>query len=79
MQNEENLVLAAEFHPMRGHVADGTRVKFQSGEEFTVRSTMRGWKLLSDTTRLELGPFDGAQELTAAIVRYDHSSIGTAA
>lgn len=79
MRKDENLVLAAGFHPMRGHVADGTRVKFQSGEEFTVRSTMRGWKLLNETTRSELGPFDGAQELTAAIVRHDHSSIGTTA
>jgi len=73
-QNEVGLVLATGFHPMKGHVAEGTRVKFQSGEELTVKSAMRGWKLRNETSGEELGPFDGAMELTAAIVRRDQSA-----
>lgn len=73
IRNEDNLVLASGFHPLRGHVADGIRVKFQSGEELTVRSSMRGWKLVNDSTGSELGPFEGAIDLTVAIVRYDQS------
>lgn len=49
-------------------------MKFQSGEELTVKSAMRGWKLRNETSGEELGPFDGAMELTAAIVRRDQSA-----
>lgn len=69
----DTLVEAAQFHSMRGHVADGTRVRFESGEILTVRSAMRGWNLVSDDSSISLGPFDGAMELTSAIVRRDNS------
>ena len=65
------LVRAQDFHPMRGHVAEGTRVQFESGEELTVRNAMRGWLLVNDKTGVTFGPFDGALELTTAVVRYD--------
>lgn len=71
---QDQIVKAEFFLPMRGHVADGTRVLFQSGEELTVRNSMRGWKLVNEKSGTCLGPFDGALELTSAIVRYDATS-----
>lgn len=65
------LVEASQFHSMRGHVAEGVRVRFSSGEELNVRSAMRGWNLESDDGKVHLGPFDGAMALTAAIVLRD--------
>lgn len=65
------LVEASQFHSMRGHVAEGVRVRFSSGEELSVRSAMRGWNLESDDGKVHLGPFDGAMALTAAIVLRD--------
>ena len=73
------VVNASEFHPMRGHVEDSTRVRFQSGEELTVRSAMRGWMLVDAERAISMGPFDGAQELTRAIVQHDSATAGTTA
>jgi|LNFM01.1.fsa_nt_gb hypothetical protein len=75
----EKVVNASEFHPMRGHVADGTRVRFQSGEELTVRSAMRGWKLVDQQRAISMGPFDGAHELTRAIVQLESATAGATA
>lgn len=69
------LVEASQFHPMRGHVAEGVRVKFASGEELNVRAAMRGWKLESDDGKVSLGPFDGAMSLSAAIVLRDGTAV----
>lgn len=65
------MVDAAGFHSMRGHVAEGTNVRFASGEVLTVRSAMVGWKLVSQDGSLSLGPYDGAMALTEAIVQRD--------
>jgi hypothetical protein len=32
-----------DFHPMRGHVADGCIIVTPSGKEFILKNTMRGW------------------------------------
>lgn len=69
------LVDASSFHSMRGHAAEGTRVRFSSGEELTVRSAMRGWNLESDDGKVSLGPFDGAMALTSAIVQRDNGLV----
>jgi hypothetical protein len=69
------LVDASSFHSMRGHVAEGTRVRFSSGEELTVRSAMRGWNLESDDGKVSLGPFDGAMALTSAVVQRENGLV----
>lgn len=63
-----NSVPATQFHSMRGHVAEGTRVTFSSKPALTLCSSMRGWRLVSDDAAEILGPFDGAMAVTAAIV-----------
>ncbi|ADV02159.1 MULTISPECIES: hypothetical protein [Comamonadaceae] len=78
-ESNQCVVNASAFHSMLGHVADGTRVKFQSGDELTVRSAIRGWKLVDEKSGKCMGPFDGAMELTAAIVRHDAASACVAA
>lgn len=35
-----------QFHTMRGHVADGCKIKSPSGKLFTLKSTMRGWRII---------------------------------
>lgn len=67
------VVEAQEFHSMRGHVAEGVRVKFESGEILTVRSALLGWKLVSDDASVSMGPYDGAMALTTAIVQHANS------
>ena len=68
------VVEAAQFHSMRGHVAEGTQVRFGSGEVLTVRSALKGWNLESEDGKVALGPFDGAMALTAAVVQRDAAS-----
>lgn len=34
------------FHPMRGHVDDGVKVKMNNGDICSVRASMRGWELI---------------------------------
>lgn len=63
------LVQASQFHSMRGHVAEGVRVQFSTGEVLAVRSAMKGWNLESDDGKVHLGPYDGAMALTEAIVQ----------
>lgn len=36
------------FHPMRGHVADGTRINMRNGSTLIISSTMSGWQLKDD-------------------------------
>lgn len=64
-------VLASEFHPMRGHVDDGVRVKFGDGYTVTVRNTMRGWTLVSDAGRELIVPTNNANTLASEIQRID--------
>jgi hypothetical protein len=35
-----------QFHPMRGHVADGCIVVAPSGKEFTIKNTIKGWMVI---------------------------------
>lgn len=62
-------VAATQFHSMRGHVAEGARVSFTSKPTLTLRSAMRGWRLVSDDGTEILGPFDSAMAVTAAVVQ----------
>lgn len=34
------------FHPMRGHVADGTVIIMRNGDRVTLKATMAGWCLM---------------------------------
>ena len=70
MEQISNISVAAtQFHSMRGHVADGTRVSFTSKPALTLRSAMRGWRLVSDDGAEILGPFESAMAVTTAIVQ----------
>jgi hypothetical protein len=35
-----------EFHSMRGHVIDGCVIVSPAGKEFTLKSTMKGWRIV---------------------------------
>lgn len=64
-------VKAEHFHPMKGHVRQGMEVLFKTGEVLQVQSTMTGWSLRNNQSGETLGPYDGAQALTIAIVERD--------
>ena len=64
-------VKAEHFHPMKGHVLQGMEVLFKTGEVLQVQSTMTGWSLRNNQSGETLGPYDGAQALTIAIVERD--------
>ena len=67
-----NTVKAADFHPMRGHVQEGTLVKFDNGTSATISSDQKGWTLKDDAGKT-LGHGLGANDLTAVITREDGS------
>jgi hypothetical protein len=39
-------VQSENFHTMLGHVADGCVITAPSGKEFTLKSTMTGWRIV---------------------------------
>ena len=39
----------SNFSAMRGHVAEGVTVRMESGEQFVIRSDMRGWRIEDQT------------------------------
>jgi hypothetical protein len=64
-------VIAKHFHPMRGHVEDGTVVLFANGSELTIKSGMRGWRLVDGSGADAAPESSSAHELTAQIVQMD--------
>lgn len=41
-----SVVTASQFTPLKGHVQDGTVVRFDDGTLLTVKGTMSGWSLV---------------------------------
>lgn len=69
------MVDAANFTAMRGHVANGTRIKFKGGMTLTLKSTMTGWELV-DAGGVRLGqPLSSAAAVEAYIAQLDSSGI----
>jgi hypothetical protein len=67
-------VHAKDFHPMRGHVEDGAVVMFSDGSELTLRSSMRGWKLIDQAGVPAFAEeIPSAFELTRLIVERDQA------
>jgi hypothetical protein len=67
-----DFVESAAFHPMRGHIADGVRVKLRDGRLLRVTSTMRGWTLIDVATgRRAMNQDGGAYDVAAAVVELD--------
>lgn len=62
------IVEAKNFHPMRGHVEDGTEIIFPDRMSIWIRPVTRGWILADSEGKTIFGPFDSAQDLTAQIV-----------
>jgi hypothetical protein len=60
---------ASSFHPMRGHVEDGAIVRFDDDSRATIRSSMKGWRLLDPDGADLIAPTDSAMILTCEIVR----------
>lgn len=58
-----------EFHPMRGHVQDGTQILY-SGYSLFVRGTLRGWVLRDEDGATVGGPFQDAYTLTQAVLSH---------
>lgn len=62
------IVSAAAFHPLRGHVAEGTIVRLPDNSTLTIEARTRGWVLV-DEDGTETGPITAdAQELTRQII-----------
>jgi hypothetical protein len=67
-------VNACNFHPMRGHVEDGAKVRFASGETLTVRSAGVGkWRLVDAAGNSVGQAADGAYELTRLIAEREEA------
>lgn len=75
------LVDASIFTPLRGHVADGVKVRFRDQKILQIKSTMRGWTLQDETGCQHIQPTNDAMVLTGEIVRIDNAcdSIGSPA
>lgn len=38
-----------KFTMLRGHINNGQKVQMVTGEIFTIKSTLRGWKIVDET------------------------------
>jgi len=56
---------------MRGHVSDGTRVRFKSGLVLVVRATLMGWILRDYAGTARCSEARSALDLTRAVVELD--------
>lgn len=66
------IVSASDFHPMRGHVAEGTIIRMLDNSTLRIEARMRGWVLVDDNGT-ETGPITAdAQELTRQIIERAH-------
>jgi hypothetical protein len=57
------------FHPMRGHVADGTTVLMNDNTVWTISASMRGWKITDSAGRTigtDLSAYQVADEICSA-------------
>lgn len=58
------------FHPMRGHVADGTQIQMHNGDTLTIKSVTAGWQLVDQEGRLFGVPTGSAHVLYCLIYTY---------
>lgn len=67
------IVSASAFHPLRGHVAEGTIIRLPDNSTLRIEARTRGWVLVDETGN-ETGPITAdAQELTRQIIERAHS------
>lgn len=65
-------IMARDFHPMRGHVEDGARIKFDDGYSATLVNKMKGWTLVSDAGRELFAPVNNATVVAQEIHRLNN-------
>lgn len=65
------VVDAAQFHPLRGHVAEGVVVRFSNGATRRVASTLRGWTLTDGAGQQAFSPLAAAVDFTAMVAHMD--------
>lgn len=70
-------VQAANFHPMRGDVAEGTKIIFRNGDIGILKSTMHGWVVKIDGISITRATHD-ANLLTRMILAIDENKIPNA-
>ena len=58
----------AAFSAMRGHVADGTRVRLDDGRMVRVVSSMDGWRIVDDSTGAELADCGGSAAVVECLI-----------
>ena len=58
------------FHPMRGHVADGAKIKMNNGDTLTITSVINGWQLVDQDGRKFGVPTQSAHVVACLIYNY---------
>ena len=58
------------FHPMRGHIADGNTILCDDGEVLTISNTIHGWKLTNKKGEQVGRPTHDGGQLTQYVIRY---------
>lgn len=58
------------FHPMRGHVADGTQIQMRNGDTLTIKATTAGWQLVDQDGRSFGAPTASAHVIDCLV--YNH-------
>jgi hypothetical protein len=59
-----------DFHSMRGHVADGTKITMDNGDVCTLRAVMKGWQLFDPQGRPHSAPTDSAHVVECLVYVY---------
>lgn len=61
-------VHSKDFHTMRGHVEDGKIIIAPSGREYTLKSTMRGWRVVGPDGLEVSGNLNSAHDVEYFVV-----------
>lgn len=63
------------FHPMLGHVADGTEILMDNGDVVILKAVMKGWQLFHNDRPLDV-PTDSAHVVACLVFSYPGSIDG---
>lgn len=59
-----------DFHPMRGHLEDGTQVEMRNGDTLTIKAVTAGWQLVGPDGRPFGVPTASAYVIDCLIYNY---------
>lgn len=64
-----------DFHPMRGHLEDGTQIEMRNGDTLTIKAVTAGWQLVDQDGRPFGVPTASAHVIDCLIYNYPNEEL----